>query len=71
MHRELKKLEGRPGAVVHDVEHKTAAWDAIPATLTPELVPSSHLGTDQIQQAVQPARARGGANPCDQIVHRS
>ena len=37
MHRELKKLKGRLGRVVRDLEHKTASWDVVPEALTREL----------------------------------
>jgi transposase, IS5 family len=30
MHRKLKKLKGRLGRVVRDLERKTSAWDVVP-----------------------------------------
>jgi IS5 family transposase len=43
MHRELKKLKGRLGRVVRDLERKTASWDAVPETMTRELALAQRL----------------------------
>jgi hypothetical protein len=47
MHRELKKLKGRLGRVVRDLERKTASWDVIPEALTGELALAHRLLNQQ------------------------
>ena len=47
MHRELKKLKGRLGRVVRDLERKTASWDVVPEALTRELALAQRLLTQQ------------------------
>lgn len=43
MHRELKKLTGRSGRVVRDLERKTASWDGVSEVLTRELALAQRL----------------------------
>ena len=47
MHRELKKLKGRLGRVVRDLERKTSAWDVVPEALTRELALAHRILTQQ------------------------
>ncbi len=47
MHRELKKLKGRLGRVVRDLERKTASWDGVPEALTRELALAQRLLNQQ------------------------
>jgi transposase, IS5 family len=47
MHRELKKLKGRLGRVVRDLERKTASWDVVPEALTRELALAHRLLSQQ------------------------
>jgi IS5 family transposase len=47
MHQELKKLKGRLGRVVRDLERKTASWDAVPETMNRELALAQRLLTQE------------------------
>ena len=47
MHRELKKLKGRLGRVVRDLERKTASWDVVPEALTRDLALAQRLLNQQ------------------------
>ncbi len=48
MHRELKKLKGRLGRVVRDLERKTASWDAKPEALAHRLLTQQRTGTQEL-----------------------
>jgi IS5 family transposase len=48
MHRELKKLKGRLGRVVRDLERKTASWDTKLEALAHRLLTQQRTGTQKL-----------------------
>jgi len=76
MHRELKKLKGRSGRVVRDVERKTASWDTKPEALTRELALAHRLliqqrtGTQKLYSLHAPRSNTGSYTPRKPLVTR-